>query len=84
MISGGRLLYVGAGTSGRLGVLDASECKPTFSVNKELVQGVIAGGERAQTESIEGAEDKIDEVNNKQNTTNVTNNSIFVGVGIGD
>ena len=64
LISGGRLLYVGAGTSGRLGVLDASECKPTFSVDKELVQGVIAGGERALTESVEGAEDKIDEVNN--------------------
>lgn len=55
--SGGRLLYVGAGTSGRLGVLDASECPPTFGTSPALVQGVIAGGFRALTRSIEGAED---------------------------
>lgn len=55
--SGGRLFYVGAGTSGRLGVLDASECPPTFSVPSDLVQGVIAGGEPAMTRAIEGAED---------------------------
>jgi N-acetylmuramic acid 6-phosphate etherase len=54
---GGRLIYVGAGTSGRLGVLDASECPPTFSVSPELVVGVIAGGLPALTRSIEGAED---------------------------
>lgn len=54
---GGRLIYVGAGTSGRLGVLDASECPPTFSVSPELVIGVIAGGLPALTRSIEGAED---------------------------
>ncbi len=54
---GGRLFYVGAGTSGRLGVLDASECPPTFGVPRDLVQGIIAGGERALTTSIEGAED---------------------------
>lgn len=54
---GGRLFYLGAGTSGRLGVLDASECPPTFGVSPELVQGVIAGGEAALTCSIEGAED---------------------------
>lgn len=55
--NGGRLFYVGAGTSGRLGVLDASECPPTFGVERELVQGIIAGGEKALTRSIEGAED---------------------------
>jgi N-acetylmuramic acid 6-phosphate etherase len=55
--TGGRLIYVGAGTSGRLGVLDASECPPTFSVSPELVKGVIAGGLPALTRSIEGAED---------------------------
>lgn len=55
--SGGRLIYVGAGTSGRLGVLDASECPPTFSVPPELVRGVIAGGTPALTRSVEGAED---------------------------
>lgn len=54
---GGRLFYVGAGTSGRLGVLDASECPPTFCTQPELVQGVIAGGSPALTSSIEGAED---------------------------
>ncbi|HEV2471454.1 MAG TPA: N-acetylmuramic acid 6-phosphate etherase [Chthonomonadales bacterium] len=54
---GGRLLYVGAGTSGRLAVLDASECPPTFGVSRELVVALIAGGEQAVTHSIEGAED---------------------------
>jgi N-acetylmuramic acid 6-phosphate etherase len=54
---GGRLFYVGAGTSGRLGVLDASECPPTFGVPPALVQGIIAGGRRALVRSIEGAED---------------------------
>jgi N-acetylmuramic acid 6-phosphate etherase len=55
---GGRLLYVGAGTSGRLGVLDASECPPTFGTDPELVQGVIAGGPAALTRAQEGAEDR--------------------------
>lgn len=55
----GRLFYVGAGTSGRLGVLDASECPPTFGVSPLLVRGIIAGGKRALTKAIEGAEDKI-------------------------
>jgi N-acetylmuramic acid 6-phosphate etherase len=55
--AGGRLFYVGAGTSGRLGVLDASECPPTFGVKRSLVQGIIAGGRRALVRSIEGAED---------------------------
>ena len=54
---GGRLFYVGAGTSGRLGVLDASECPPTFGVPPSLVQGIIAGGRRALVRAIEGAED---------------------------
>ncbi len=54
---GGRLFYVGAGTSGRLGVLDASECPPTFGVSPSLVQGIIAGGRRALVRAVEGAED---------------------------
>jgi len=54
---GGRLFYVGAGTSGRLGVLDASECPPTFGVSPTLVQGIIAGGRRALIRAVEGAED---------------------------
>jgi N-acetylmuramic acid 6-phosphate etherase len=55
--NGGRLFYVGAGTSGRLGVLDASECPPTFQSPPEMVQGIIAGGQRALWQAIEGAED---------------------------
>ena len=54
---GGRLFYVGAGTSGRLGVLDASECPPTFGTPPSRVQGIIAGGRRALVRAIEGAED---------------------------
>ncbi len=54
---GGRLLYIGAGTSGRLGVLDAAECPPTFGTDPELVQGFIAGGEKAMFRAQEGAED---------------------------
>src|SRR5262245_28137037 len=58
---GGRLIYVGAGTSGRLGVLDASECPPTFGSNPEQVQGVIAGGPPALIRAVEGAEDRAAE-----------------------
>ena len=54
---GGRLFYLGAGTSGRLGVLDASECPPTFRTPPEWVQGLMAGGEKALHTSVEGAED---------------------------
>ena len=67
---GGRLFYVGAGTSGRLGVLDASECPPTFGVPPSLVQGIIAGGRRALVRSAEGAEDFPEDgaasINNKR------------------
>lgn len=55
---GGRLIYIGAGTSGRLGVLDAVECPPTFSTSPETVIGIIAGGEKAFVRAVEGAEDK--------------------------
>lgn len=57
-VNGGRLIYVGAGTSGRVGVVDASECPPTFGVPFEMVQGIIAGGEGAMFRAVEGAEDK--------------------------
>jgi N-acetylmuramic acid 6-phosphate etherase len=60
--SGGHLVYVGAGTSGRLGVLDASECPSTFGVNPEMVQGIIAGGDTALRDPSEGAEDDAQEV----------------------
>ncbi|MCS7014217.1 MAG: N-acetylmuramic acid 6-phosphate etherase [Chloroherpetonaceae bacterium] len=57
---GGRLIYIGAGTSGRLGILDASECPPTFGVPPTMVQGIIAGGRKAVFRSVEGAEDDAD------------------------
>ena len=56
---GGRLIYCGCGTSGRLGILDAVECPPTFSTDPEMVQGVIAGGEPALFRAVEGAEDNM-------------------------
>ena len=58
--AGGRLFYIGTGTSGRLGVLDASECPPTFGVSPELVQGVIAGGYDACYRAVEASEDDAD------------------------
>ncbi|MCK5521166.1 MAG: N-acetylmuramic acid 6-phosphate etherase, partial [Candidatus Marinimicrobia bacterium] len=57
----GKLFYIGAGTSGRLGVLDASEIPPTFSAPNDLVQGIIAGGQKALTSAVEGAEDHYDD-----------------------
>ena len=60
LLKGGRLFYFGAGTSGRLGVLDASECPPTFSVSPDMVQGIIAGGKDAFTSAVEGAEDNFE------------------------
>lgn len=60
MENGGRLIYMGAGTSGRLGVLDASECPPTFNVSPDLVIGIVAGGDVALKEAVEEAEDKAD------------------------
>jgi len=56
----GRLFYIGAGSSGRLGILDASECPPTYGTNPSMVQGIIAGGDRAIKESVEGAEDSFE------------------------
>src|SRR5215218_5613436 len=61
MMMGGRLFYIGAGTSGRLGILDASECPPTFGVPPGLVIGIIAGGLKAMTEAIEYAEDDTEQ-----------------------
>ena len=60
LINGGRLIYVGAGTSGRLGVLDASECMPTYGVSADLIQGIMAGGKDAMFKAREGAEDDAD------------------------
>jgi len=78
--AGGRLLYVGAGTSGRLGVLDASECPPTFGVKPSMVQGIIAGGRRALVRSIEGAEDHADDGAKAIDKRHVSTKDVVVGL----
>jgi len=77
---GGRLVYIGAGTSGRLGVLDASECPPTFGTPREMVQGLIAGGQEALTRSIESAEDKPDDAVCDLKRISFTGNDVLVGI----
>lgn len=77
---GGRLIYIGAGTSGRLGVLDASECPPTFSTPPEMVVGLIAGGERALTRAIEGAEDLPEQGRLDLVDANVDDKDVVVGI----
>jgi N-acetylmuramic acid 6-phosphate etherase len=76
----GRLFYVGAGTSGRLGVLDASECPPTFGVSPLLVQGIIAGGKRALVRAIEGAEDKISDGTAVIKKNKISKKDVVVGI----
>lgn len=78
--SGGRLLYVGAGTSGRLGILDAVECPPTFGVLPDQVQGFIAGGMKAFTKAVEGAEDKESLGEKDMQAIGVTSNDVVVGI----
>lgn len=78
--SGGRLFYVGAGTSGRLGVLDASECPPTFSTPPEMVQGIIAGGDVALRHSVEGEEDKLDSGARAVRARQLTPQDVIVGI----
>jgi N-acetylmuramic acid 6-phosphate etherase len=78
--NGGRLIYIGAGTSGRLGVLDAAECPPTFSVPPTLVTGVIAGGYGALVKSVEGAEDDINAGMATMDTAGVTRNDVVLGI----
>lgn len=77
---GGRLIYLGAGTSGRLGVLDASECPPTFNSPPELVVGLIAGGSAALTRSIEGAEDHPEYAVADLTGVNLTAGDVLVGI----
>ena len=78
--AGGRLVYVGAGTSGRLGVLDATECPPTFGVPPTMVTGVIAGGYPALVKSAEGAEDDVNAGMVAMDTAQVTNRDVVVGI----
>ena len=77
---GGRLVYIGAGTSGRLGVLDASECPPTFGVSPEMVKGIIAGGERALRHPIEGAEDSKTQAVVDLQTIQFSSQDVLVGI----
>ncbi|MFZ7186843.1 N-acetylmuramic acid 6-phosphate etherase [Avibacterium avium] len=76
----GRLVYIGAGTSGRLGVLDASECPPTFGVSPEMVKGIIAGGERALRHPIEGAEDNPQSAVENLQEIDFNTKDILVGI----
>ena len=76
----GRLIYIGSGTSGRLGVLDASECPPTFGVSKDLIIGLIAGGDIALKESIEGAEDNSQSSIKQLNNIKFNSKDIILGI----
>lgn len=77
---GGRLIYAGAGTSGRLGVLDAAECPPTFGTSNEMVIGLIAGGKEAFTEAIEGAEDSENLGSDDLQKLNLTSKDVVIGL----
>ena len=77
---GGRLIYIGAGTSGRLGILDASECPPTYGVSEELVQGLIAGGYEAIFRAKEGAEDSKELAIEDLKSKSLNENDVVVGL----
>lgn len=77
---GGRLIYIGAGTSGRLGVLDAAECPPTYGVSPDLVIGLMAGGLKATTFAVEGAEDRSDFAVDDLKKINLTENDVVIGI----
>ncbi len=76
----GRLFYIGAGTSGRLGVLDAAECPPTFGTSPEMVQGIIAGGEKALISAQEGSEDKHEQGQKDLLARGFTENDVLCGI----
>lgn len=77
---GGRLFYVGAGTSGRLGVLDAAECVPTFGTDPDMVQGLIAGGSKAMTLAVEGAEDDVELGGQDLKARKLSDKDVVVGI----
>jgi N-acetylmuramic acid 6-phosphate etherase len=78
--AGGRLLYVGAGTSGRLGVLDAAECPPTFGTDAAMITGIIAGGHRAMFRSVEGAEDDVNAGIEEIDGQRVSSRDVVIGI----
>jgi len=77
---GGRLFYIGAGTSGRLGIVDASECPPTFGVSFDLVNGIIAGGDKAIRRAVENAEDNTTQAWIDLQEHNITENDVVIGI----
>jgi N-acetylmuramic acid 6-phosphate etherase len=82
MKKGGRLFYIGCGTSGRLGVLDASECPPTYGVSKDVVIGIIAGGDYALRNAIEKVEDNYENGQNDLKAFDITQNDSVVGISV--
>ena len=78
--NGGRLIYMGAGTSGRVGIIDAVECHPTYGVSFDMVQCLMAGGEKAFIKAVEGAEDNKDLAKSDLKNTNLTKNDIVIGL----
>src|SRR5690606_11332500 len=80
MKSGGRLFYIGAGTSGRLGVVDASECPPTFGVDHGVVVGIIAGGDKAIRKAVEFAEDDTEQGWKDLTEYQINSNDTVVGI----
>ena len=78
--NGGRLFYIGAGTSGRLGILDASECPPTFGVPFDLVNGIIAGGDTAIRKAVEFAEDSTSQCWEDLQQYNINSNDTVIGI----
>ena len=78
--NGGRLIYVGAGTSGRMGLIDAVECRPTYSVPDSMVMGMMAGGKEAFVRAKEGAEDSTDEAVNDLKNIQLSNKDIVIGI----
>lgn len=80
LLNGGRLFYIGAGTSGRLGLVDASECPPTFGVPNDLVIGIIAGGHQAMFQAVENAEDNTTQAWKDLMDFNISNQDVVVGI----
>src|SRR5690554_4048969 len=78
--NGGRLFYIGAGTSGRLGIVDASECPPTFGVPFDLVNGIIAGGDSAIRRAVENAEDDRQQIIDDLKAYNISSNDFLIGI----
>ena len=80
LVNGGRIFFIGAGTSGRLGILEAAECPPTFGTDPDMIQGIIAGGNEAIVRSVEGAEDSTTESLQKLKDSGLNNDDTVVGI----